>query len=124
MQARMAGMPKGWDRTFRELFCEQVGCTPDRFEEEVFWRTLHLHSIPLAKVIYQKNPAFFKEDFDFIREVGTVSDPGTFTTELNRFHGRNVRDKTFLRGSASIRVSAKRLIALKNRILDLTGQRG
>jgi len=123
MQARMKSLPKAWNATFRELFCEKVGCPPERFEEEVFWRTLHLHSIPLAKVIFQRNPEFFKEDFDFIREVGTVRDPGTFTNELNRFHGRNVREKNFLRRSASIRVSAKRLIALKNRVLDLTRTR-
>lgn len=104
-------------KPFRELICEKLECTAAEFEERVFWKTLHWHSLPVAIWVYRKNPAAFREDFEFIREIGTVSDPDTFKTELNRFHGRNVRDKTWLRGTFSIRVSAKRLIRLKNKIL-------
>lgn len=105
-----------WTKTFRERFCEVFRCEPAAFEERVFWRTLHRHSIPLAAWLYKRDPDFFREDFDFIREIGSIKDPRVFTTELNRFHGRNVREKSWLRGSLSVRVSAKRLIRVKNQI--------
>lgn len=105
-----------WPKIFRERFCEVFRCDASTFEERVFWRCLHRHSLPVAAFLFKRDPEFFKEDFDFIREIGTIKDPRVFTNELNRFHGRNVREKSFLRGSLSVRVSAKRLIRLKNQI--------
>ena len=89
----------------------------EAYEDKVFWRSLHLHSIPLAFLIYLRNPMFFREDFEFLHEIGGVDDPDTFKSELNRFHGRNVRDKSWLRRTFSIRISGKRLIRFKNKVL-------
>ena len=107
-----------WSKSFRELCCEGLGCDLDSYEDKVFWKSLHLHSLPLAYLIYRKNPMFFREDFEFLHEIGSVHDPDTFKSELNRFHGRNVRDKSFFRRAFSIRISGKRLIRFKNKVLN------
>lgn len=109
-----------WTSTFRERFCEQYNCEESEFEERVFWRCLHYHAYPLAGWALRKFPGFFREDIEFIHEIGGVRDPLIFKSEVNRFHGRNVREKSWLRGSLHIRVSAKRVINLKNRIFGLS----
>ena len=106
-----------WAGTFRETFCESFQCPPAAFEEEVFWRCLYRHAVPVAAVLYRTRPELFKTDMDFIHEIGGVKNPDIFKNELNRFHGANVRDKTWLRGAFSVRVSARRLIRLKNQAL-------
>ncbi|MDX1951429.1 MAG: hypothetical protein SFY81_04550 [Verrucomicrobiota bacterium] len=78
---------------------------------------MHLHAFVPALYFYKKNPGIFKEDFDFIREIATVRDSDIFKSELNRFHGRNLRDKSWLRGTFAVRLSGKRLIRLKNEVI-------
>ena len=105
-----------WKSTFRERFCEAYKCAPDEFEEKVFWRCLHRHAWIFAKFLYRSDPKIFKEDIEFIHEIGSVTNPYMFKSELNRYHGRNVRERGWLRGTFVIRVSARRVITLKNRI--------
>lgn len=107
-----------WPKTFREAVCDCFGCQPDDYERKVFWRCMHRHALPIAFLIYRVEPGFFREDFDLIREVGRVRNPVMFTTELNYFHGRNARDRSWLRTDFYIRVSGKRLLNLKNRIFQ------
>src|ERR1041385_4572944 len=107
---------KYWQQTFRERFCEQFGCDVARFEEGVFWRTLNRHAWIFAKFIFPKHPGIFKEDLDFIHELGGIRDPLVFKNEVNRYHGRNVREKGWIRGTFGIRVSGKRVMKLKNRL--------
>lgn len=111
-------MEKGrhWKATFRERFCEQYKCAPADFEREVFFRCVHWHGQIFARLLYRKDPAIFKEDLDFIHEVGGVRDPFVFKSEVNRFHGRNVRERGWIRGVFVIRVSAMRAINLKNKL--------
>lgn len=105
-----------WQSTFRERFCELFQCDHSEFETQVFWRCLHRHAWLPARILYSRDPAIFREDFDFIRELGTVRDPLIFKSELNRYHGRNVRERGWVRGTFVIRVSARRIITLKNRL--------
>ena len=109
-----------WSATFRERFCDIYKCAPGEFEEKVFWRTLHYHAYIPARWFYRRDPAIFKEDIDFIHEIGGVRDPLIFKSELNRYHGRNVREKGWLRGTFHVRVSGKRMIRLKNKIFGLS----
>src|SRR5687767_5707635 len=106
-----------WQKTFRERFCEQFKCEDSNFEERVFWRCLNRpHAWIFAKFLFPKNRAIFKEDLDFIHELGGIRDPLTFKNEVNRYHGRNVREKGWIRGAFGIRVSGKRVMKLKNRL--------
>jgi hypothetical protein len=105
-----------WPHSFKEGFCQLYCYKPKDYERAVFWRCLYRHSLPLAAVLYSLKPEFFREDFDFIREVGNITSGEMFKAELNFFYGRNVREKNWLRRIFAIRVSAKRMLKLKNRI--------
>jgi len=109
-----------WPATFRERFCEYYKCGPEEFEQNVFWRTLHRHAYFLARWWHRRDPLIFKEDYDFIHEIGGVRDPLIFKSELNRYHGRNVRERGWIRGTLHVRVSGKRVIRLKNKIFGLS----
>jgi hypothetical protein len=117
LEALSATSPK-WPRTFFEAYRDKSKCRPEDFERFVFWQTLYRHAVPLAFVIHRFVPSFFKEDFGLIRELGPMQDAKLFLGELNRFHGRNLRDKNWIRRTFHIRVSARRLINLKNRLLQ------
>ena len=113
---------KSWQVTFRERFCERFGCDSTKFEEAVFWRCMNRpHAWIFAKFIFPKHPEIFKEDLDFIRELGGIRDPLVFKSEVNRYHGRNVREKGWIRGTFGIRVSGKRVMKLKNRLYRNAG---
>jgi hypothetical protein len=112
-----------WPKNFKEAFCERYRCSPDMYENQVFWRCLYRHALPVAALIYWFNPEFFKEDFDLIREIDKMNSPEVFRSELNFFYGRNLRDKSWIRRTFYIRLSAKRLLKLKNELFSnsLTG---
>ncbi len=114
--AFMTTKPLLWPKSFKQAFCEKYGCSQDVYEEKVFWCCLYRHALPLAAVIYWLKPDFFKEDFDLIREIDKMNSPEVFRSELNFFHGRNVRDKNWIRRGLCIRLSAKRLLKLKSRL--------
>src|ERR1041384_4301072 len=108
---------RDWLQTLREGFCELLRSDPSSFEEAVFWKVLHRpHGLIFAKFLFPKNRAIFKEDIEFIHELGGVRDPLIFKNEVNRYHGRNVREKGWIRGTFGIRVSGKRVMKLKNRL--------
>ena len=107
-----------WEAPFKEIFCRARAVASGEYERKVFWRCLHRHALPLAYLLLRLDPEFFREDFYLIHEVGDLRDPKLFTQELNYFHGRNRREKGWLRGSLAIRISAKRLIRLKNRVFQ------
>lgn len=111
---------RNWRSTFRERFCEYHKCAAADFEERVFWKAMHRHAYFVARWYFRKDPDIFKEDLEFIHELGGVRDPLIFKTELNRFHGRNVREKGWLRGTFGVRVSGKRIIRIKNRIFGFS----
>jgi hypothetical protein len=106
-----------WHKTFRERFCEQFKCEASGFEEAVFWKCLNRpHAWIFARFLFPKDKLIFKEDLDFIHELGGIRDPLIFKNEVNRYHGRNVREKGWIRGTFGIRVSGKRVMKLKNRL--------
>ena len=83
-----------WHKTFRERFCEQFKCDASGFEEAVFWKCLNRpHAWLFARFLFPKDKLIFKEDLDFIHELGGIRDPLIFKNEVNRYHGRNVREK-------------------------------
>jgi hypothetical protein len=97
---------------FRQLFTERFGCSAEEFEERVFWRALFRHALPFAWLISRLKPSFFREDYDLLREVATARNTGEVVSELNRFYGRNARDKSVLRTELHLRVSGKRVLRL------------
>ena len=100
------------------MICTFYGVQPAAFEEFVFRRTLEWYAVPFATWLYHHRRPLFREDLDFIREISTLTDAEVFRSELNRFYGRNVRERGWIRGKFGIRISAKRMIRLKNRAVS------
>jgi hypothetical protein len=61
-------------------------------------------------------PNFFREDFGFIADVATASSHSEVRMELDRFRGRNLRDRNWLRRSFALRMSGKRVLRLSRKL--------
>lgn len=96
---------------FRHLYSEFFGCAPSEFEERMFAKTLFRHALPFMPLFNDKR-VFFREDFEMLREVASAKNTQEVISELNRFYGRNKRDRGFLRTSFFIRISGKRVLRL------------
>lgn len=113
-----------WQNSFRDLVCAYLDCPPPLYEVALFRAALSRHCYPIARWLFWRNPGFFREDLDVIRELATVRSNDLFLSELNRFYGRNLRDKNRWRKWFGIRLSGKRLIKIKNRALEQSSRAG
>jgi hypothetical protein len=96
---------------FRRLFSQAFGCPPEQFEQRMFRKTLFRHAIPFFWFIRDRG-AFFREDLEMLRDIASARTTPEVICELNRFYGRNHRDKNFVRTSFFIRVSGKRVLRI------------
>lgn len=97
---------------FRQLFSERSGVTADQFECKLFRKCLFRHALPFAWLIQRWHPQFFREDFEMLRDVASAHNTDEVICELNRFFGRNARDKNFLRTAFYLRISGKRVLRI------------
>lgn len=104
--------------TFQILFCRMKGCPPGEFQRRVFRKALNRHAVPFVRVLESLNPDFFREDYEFIRDVGASVSRDEVVGELNRFFGRNLRDRNWLRRVFGLRVSGWRLLRLWDRVWE------
>lgn len=72
---------------------------------------------PVALLIARFNPTFFHEDLTFLREVGAATSRSEVVGELNRFYGRNLRDRNWMRKQLALRVSGQRVLKLYRALL-------
>lgn len=100
------------DADFRQLFSERFGCDERQFEGRLFKACLYRHSIPFVALLRRWNPQIFREDYDLVRELASVRSTGEVVSELNRFYGRNARERGFLRTTCYFRISGKRVLRL------------
>jgi hypothetical protein len=105
-----------WPKPFREAFCEHYGCALEAYADEVFRRGLHRHAVPVAWLIRALKPSYFDEDFEFIEEVGEVTNSELFKNEINYFHGRNLRHRSWIRRLFRIRLSGQRVVRIRRRL--------
>jgi hypothetical protein len=103
-------------RNFKALFCRQFHCSQEEYEQQLFRRTLNRHAFPFASVLAKVDPDFFREDRDLIRDMATAASHREVVAELNRFFGRNLRDRNWLRKWFSLRISGKRVLRLSRKV--------
>jgi hypothetical protein len=118
-----AGMPPaapaGLTRSaslFKGLVCEEFHCPSEQYEAQLFRRSLHWHAVLVARLLSKFRPGFFFEDSSLIREIASAASHAEVLTELNRFYGRNLRDRNWLRKTFSLRISGKRILRLSRRL--------
>jgi hypothetical protein len=98
---------------FSQRFCELTNSSLNKYEQTLFKLSLHTHARPIAFFLLRIRPEIFAEDFSVIRELAAVECPEIFAMEVERFDGRNKRDRTFLRSWLGIRISGQRLTRWK-----------
>jgi len=104
--------------SFKTLWCEKHRCPASEYQQRVFGLCLHRHAVLLAPLITRLSPSFFEEVMGFIREAGTARTRDELVTEVNRFYGRNVRDKNWFRNTFALRVSAARFLSLSHDVFS------
>jgi hypothetical protein len=82
----------------------------EQFERKLFYKCLFRHALPLAWLLQKCDRDFFREDFEMLRDVASARNTDEVICEVNRFFGRNARDKSFLRTVLFLRVSGKRVL--------------
>lgn len=97
---------------FRQLFSERFGCGEVEFETRLFRECLFRHSIPFVALLRRWKPEIFREDYDLARELAATHNTGEVVSELNRFYGRNARERGFFRTTCYFRISGKRVLQL------------
>ena len=95
---------------FRQLFSEKWGVDPAEFERRLFRKCLFRHALPFARLIEWLDADFFKEDYEMLRDVASARTTEEVICELNRFFGRNARDRSFWRPNFYLRISGKRVL--------------
>ena len=103
--------------TFKSLFCEQFGCSPAEYEERAFRKILYGHARLLAPVLRTLKPAFFVEDFNFIRYLGDAADFRQAKVDVLDFNDLQRKHWRLLHGSLRIRVSGRRARRLAFQLL-------
>jgi hypothetical protein len=98
------------DVEFRQLFSEKRGLDAEQFERKLFYKCLFRHALPFAWLLQKCDKDFFHEDFGMLRDVASARNTDEVICEVNRFYGRNARDKSFLRTVLFLRVSGKRVL--------------
>jgi hypothetical protein len=98
------------EREFRQLFSEKSGVAAEQFERKLFYKCLFRHALPFAWLLEKLDSDFFREDFEMLRDVATARNTDEVVCEVNRFFGRNARDKSFLRPTFYLRISGKRVL--------------
>ena len=95
---------------FRQLFSDKWGVGAEQFERKLFRTCLFRHAVPFAWLLQKWNGNFFREDYELLREIATARNTDEVICELNRFFGRNARDKNFLRTMFYLRISGRRVL--------------
>ena len=105
-------------RSYKAAFCEQSGCPPDRFPDEVFRRCLYPHAVPLACLMGRLSARLFDEDRKAIEQFGLSSSFGEVRAVVEDLRYVNHTNKSWLRTTLKIRLSGRRLVMLAERLSE------
>ncbi|HOX02559.1 MAG TPA: hypothetical protein P5555_08615 [Candidatus Paceibacterota bacterium] len=106
-------------KTFREAFCDYYACPPKRFARKVFWIALPGYVRPLAAIVCLFHRRFFRRDFEAIEILGDTRDTDDFTNETESLYDLSRFEQYFLRRRLKLRMSGRKLQALRRRVYEL-----
>lgn len=107
----------------KSLFCEQLRCPFERYEELAFRQCLPWHARLLAPLVRTLSPHFFTEDFRFIHYLGAATGWREVNSEVISFQDVNHAKRGFLRTNLRIRVSGRKASALAERVFSAARQK-
>jgi hypothetical protein len=93
---------------FKSLFCEKFKCSPEDYQERAFRMSLYWHARFLAPVLRAIKPAFFLDDFNFIRYLGDAMDARQAKVDVLDFKDMDRKHWRLLHSGLRIRVSHRK----------------
>lgn len=103
--------------SFAESFCQRYRVAPERYAGAMFWRCLHRRALVFVPLLRQAVPDYFAADYDLIRSVGRLKKPGELPGEIADFRS-HPSNRDFLRRTLKLRVSARRVARLVNKVMS------
>src|SRR5690348_11195511 len=101
-----------WAKSFREVFCEQTGCTPEQYELHLLRRGLHRRSLPIALLILAFQQRYFDLELRTLRYLGNAQSSQEFRSELDSYRSQYRRHGGALRKIFAVRLSGGRLMRI------------
>jgi len=109
---------------FQTLFCQRFRCPASAYELRAFNRCLYWHAKLLAPILRRLHPAFFVEDFKFIRNLGESTGVRDADVDVLNFHDVNAGKPTFWRTGCKLRVSGRRASRLAHQLFRAEREAG
>lgn len=103
--------------SFVDLVCETFKCSPEDFNETVFWLCVFPQALFLARWLWRWNRGYFKPDLELIEQVKNATDQGELMFELNDFRRHHPQAGIF-RTWLKVRLSGERLLALGDKLFS------
>ena len=101
--------------SFLTLICDTFKCSPEDYNETVFWLCIFPQAIFLARWMWRWNRDYFRQDLELLEQVRHVTNSSDLTSELNDFRRRHPQTG-FFRGYLKMRISGQLLLALGDRL--------
>jgi CheY-like chemotaxis protein len=103
-------------KTFRQACCEKLGIPVGAFEETVLWQCLPPLHVPLGKLRWRFNQAYFKDDLEAIRSVADCTNlHDLFVRQL--YHCATCPISGWQRRFLHARLSGRRLLNFASQLL-------
>ena len=103
--------------SFKTLFCESFGCSPEDYPERAFREFLYWHARFLVPVVRAIKPDYFAEDFHFIRYLGEAVDVRQARVDAQDFKDYDRKYWRWLHSGLRIRVSHRKARRLAFQLL-------
>jgi CheY-like chemotaxis protein len=103
-------------KTFRQACCEKLGIPVGAFEETVLWQCLPPLHVPLGKLRWRFNQAYFRDDLEAIRSVADCTNlHDLFVRQL--YHCATCPISGLQRRFLHARLSGRRLLNFASQLL-------
>lgn len=113
-----------WNKSFREAFCEQYHCPPQRFVPVAARKALPWRVRLLRPLILMLHPDHFRLDYEFMERVGDARSWSECNAALGAFSSNNKLRGGFYRNTVKLRASGQRVSRLVRRVMGARDEEG
>lgn len=100
----------GVGKDFKSRFCRHFGCAEEKFERELFWRTMPPLSRFPAWLVLRLAPNYYKREFRFLIKLGKVRGFDELRLNANSAHWLPSMRTGVMRRWLRMRISGRRLL--------------
>lgn len=103
-------------KSFREAYCARHGIPLERFEVDLFLRSLPFRARLLRPLLTLFQPHYFCIDRSFVRSIAEARSPAVLLREIKEYR-YDSRNMTFARNRLRLRLSTNRLLDAAREIM-------